>query len=64
MDRVVEARTHGGLSDRDTVVVMVFKMVLSDVEQACDVLNTKQIHAAECKDTSTVVQIFDLLEDA
>ena len=34
------------------------------MKQACDVLNTMRIHVAECKDTQTMVQILDLLDDA
>ena len=37
MGPVVEARTHGGLSERDHAVLMVTKVVLSVAEQACDV---------------------------
>ena len=64
MDRIMEARTHGDLSERDPAVLMVSKVVLSVVEQACEVLNTTRMHATECKDTRTMVRIFDLLDDA
>ena len=43
---------------------MVSKVALSVVERACDVLNTMRMHAAECKDTRTMVQILDQLDDA
>ena len=43
---------------------MVSKVVLYLVEQACDVLKTMRMHAAECKDTCTSIQILDLLGDA
>ena len=33
MGRVVEVTTHGGLSESDTAVLMVSKVVLSVVEQ-------------------------------
>ena len=46
------------------MVLKVSKVVLSVVEQARDVLNRMRMHAAECKDTHTMVQILDLLDDA
>ena len=64
MGRVVKARTHDGLSVRDPAVLKVSKVVLSVVEQACDVLDTIRMHAAECKDTRTMVRILDLLDDS
>ena len=64
VDLIVEARAHGGLSVRDPVVHMASRVVLSVVVQARDVLDTMGKHVAECKNTRTMVQILDLLDDA
>ena len=64
MDRIVEARTDCGLSVRDPAVQMASRVFFSVVEQACDVLDMMRMHVAECKDTRSVVQILDLLDDA
>ena len=34
------------------------------MEQACDLLDTMQTHAAQCEDSRTLVHILDLLDDA
>ena len=64
MDRVVEVEPRGELNMRDPAVQMASRVVLSVVEQACEVLDSMRMHAAECKDTSTMAQILDLLDDA
>ena len=64
IERVVEDRTHDGPSARDPAVQMASRMILYVVEQACDVLDTMRMHAAQCKDTRTLVQILDLLDNA
>ena len=48
----------------DPAVQMTSRMVLSVAEQACDVLDTMRMHVAERKDTRTMVQTLDLLDDA
>ena len=34
------------------------------MEQACDVLDTMRMHAAQCEDTRTIAQNLDPLDDA
>ena len=43
---------------------MASRVVLSVVEEACNVLDTLQMDVAECKNTRTTVQILDLLNGA
>ena len=52
MDRVVETITYSEQSVRDSAVLMASWVVLSVVEQACDVMDTMRMHVAECKTTA------------
>ena len=49
IDLAVEDRMHGGLSPRDHAVQTASRVVLSVVEQACDLLDTMRTHAAQCE---------------
>ena len=64
IDHAVKDGTHGGLSARDHAVQTTSRVVLSVVEQACDLLNTMRTHAAQCEDSRTLVHNLDLLDDA
>ena len=64
IDCALEDRTHCGLSARDHAVQTASRVVLSIVEQACDLLDTMRTHAAQCEDSRTLVHILDLLDDA
>ena len=64
IDHAVDDRTHGGLSARGHAVQKASRVVLSVVEQACDLLDTMRTHAAQCEDSRTRVHILDLSEDA
>ena len=46
IDHAVEDRTHGGLSTRDHAVQTASRVVLSVVEQDCELLDTMRKHAA------------------
>ena len=43
---------------------MASRVVLSVVEQVCNVLDTMRMYAAQCEDTRTMVHILDPLDDA
>ena len=60
-DRVLEARTHGGLNARDSAVQTVSRVFFSVI---CDVVDTMRTHAVQCEDNRTVVHILELLDEA